>query len=204
MPDEWNEVIASMQNYEKTNTPHGSENYHQATKDEISSPKDFPYPAGTHAKYLRKQSSVHIRTGKEDHEKGFPNLRVQFETKKKNTPVSTKSHDVKWKSKAQEDPEDEYAHLQEHWQHDYDDIMNGTKEELPPWQEVNHEINLIDPDKRCHYYLPRCPNSLREQFHKKINRYVDTGWWEPRVVSQAVHMLCIPKKDAKLCTVVDA
>lgn len=99
-----------MQNYEKTNTPHGSENYHQATKDEISSPKDFTYPAGTHAEYLRKQSSVCI-TSKEDYEKGFPNLSVQFETKMKTTPVSTKSHDIKGKSKAQEDPEDEYADL---------------------------------------------------------------------------------------------
>jgi hypothetical protein len=30
-------------------------------------------------------------------------------------------------------PEDEYTHLREHWQYDYADIMNGTKEELPPW-----------------------------------------------------------------------
>ena len=81
--------------------------------------------------------------------------------------------------------------------------MNGTKEELSPWQEVNHEIHLIDPNRQYHYYLPCCPNSLRDQLHDKINQYVKAGWWEPRMVNQVAPMLCIPKKDSNLCTVVD-
>ena len=51
----------------------------------------------------------------------------------KRRPPIVKPQDSKGKSRAQEDPEDEYTHLREHWQYDYDDIMNGTKEELPPW-----------------------------------------------------------------------
>ena len=98
---------------------------------------------------------------------------------------------------------DEFTHLCEHWQHDYADMMNGTKEELSPWWEVNYKINLIDLNKRYHYYLPCCPNSLRDQLHEKINQYVNAGWWEPRAVSQAAPMLCIHKKDTKLHTVVN-
>jgi hypothetical protein len=144
---------------------------------------------------------VHLRLEKEDHKKGFPILQARFETNSKRSPKEPP--DLKGKIKEIDIPEDEYTHLQEHWRHDYADIMNGTKEELPPWREVNHEIHLIDPNKRYHYYLPRCPNSLREEFHEKINRYVNAGWWEPRAVNQAAPMLCIRKKDTKLRTVVD-
>jgi len=45
---------------------------------------------------------------------------------------------------------------------------------------------------------------LRDELHAKINRYVNAGWWEPRLVTQAAPLLCIPKKDGKLRTVVDA
>lgn len=133
---------------------------------------------------------------------------MRFETKSKPIPKPPdKPIDLTGKSKAEEEPQppkDEFTHLRDHWRHDYADIMNGTKEELPPWREVNHEIHLIDPNKQYHYYLPRCPNSLREEFHEKINQYVNAGWWEPRAVSKAAPMLCIRKKDAKLRTVVDA
>jgi hypothetical protein len=44
----------------------------------------------------------------------------------------------------------------------------------------------------------------RDELHTKINRYVGSGWWEPRSVMQAVPLLCNPKKDGKLRTVVDA
>jgi hypothetical protein len=69
---------------------------------------------------------------------------------------------------------------------------------------VNHEINLIDEDKRYTYHLPQCLNSLRDEFHEKVNRYVKAGWWEPKPVNQAAPMLCIHKKDKHLRTVVDA
>jgi hypothetical protein len=69
---------------------------------------------------------------------------------------------------------------------------------------VNHEIHLIDKSKRYHYHLPRCLNSLRDEFYAKVNRYVNAGWWEPKSVPQAAPMLCIRKKDSHLQTVVDA
>jgi hypothetical protein len=75
--------------------------------------------------------------------------------------------------------EDDYPRLHQQWKDKYTDILGGTKEELPPWREVNHEIHLIDKNKRYTYHLPWCPHSLREEFHEKIKRYVNAGWWEP-------------------------
>jgi len=62
----------------------------------------------------------------------------------------------------------------------------------------------MDDNKQYKYFTPRCSNSLCDELHAKINRYVNAGWWEPRSVTQAAPLLCIPKKDGKLRTVVDA
>ncbi|KAF9006390.1 hypothetical protein BDZ89DRAFT_965954 [Hymenopellis radicata] len=75
---------------------------------------------------------------------------------------------------------------------------------MPPWREVNHEINLVDDDKRYHYHIPaRCPHSLRDELREKTQRYLRAGWWEACTVEQAAPLLCVPKKDGKLRTVVD-
>ncbi|KAG6897042.1 hypothetical protein C0995_010837 [Termitomyces sp. Mi166 len=90
------------------------------------------------------------------------------------------------------------------WQQEFADIVNGTKEELPPWREVNHEINLIDEGKQYKYHLPRCLQALQEQLHEKTNRYFNAKWWEPQAATQAAPLLCIPKKDGTLQTALDA
>ncbi|KAG6858984.1 hypothetical protein C0995_012448, partial [Termitomyces sp. Mi166 len=69
-------------------------------------------------------------------------------------------------------------------QQEFVDIINGTKEELPPWREVNHEINLIDEGKQY--------------------KYLNAKWWEPQAATQAAPLLCIPKKDGTLWTALDA
>ena len=74
---------------------------------------------------------------------------------------------------------------------------------LPPIWEVNHEINLIDPEKCIHYCLPKCPEHFHKELSQKIERYTTTQWWIPAVAHQAVPMLCIPKKNGKLRTVFD-
>ena len=65
-------------------------------------------------------------------------------------------------------------------------------------REVNHKINLINPARRYKYHLLRCPTALREEFHKKLNRYINAGWWEPRTATQAAPLMCIHKKDGRL------
>ncbi|SJL05234.1 uncharacterized protein ARMOST_08600 [Armillaria ostoyae] len=74
---------------------------------------------------------------------------------------------------------------------------------MPPFREVNHEIPLIDKGKRYHYHLPRCPNSLKAEFNKKVEKYMRAGWWKLTAANQAAPMLCLLKKDRHLWTVID-
>ncbi|KAG6863250.1 hypothetical protein C0995_007558, partial [Termitomyces sp. Mi166 len=36
-----------------------------------------------------------------------------------------------------------------------------------------------------------------------MNQYINAKWWEPRPATQAAPLLCIPKKDGTLQTVLD-
>jgi hypothetical protein len=100
--------------------------------------------------------------------------------------------------------EEDIPRLRQQWYEKYQEILQGTREQLLPLREVNHEINLVDPTVRYKYHLPWCPTALREEFHKKLNRYIDAGWWEPQTATQAAPLMCIPKKDRRLRTVIDA
>ena len=68
---------------------------------------------------------------------------------------------------------------------------------------INHQINLIDPNKRSNYHLLKCPDALKEDLAEKISRYTSAGWWVPTTIRQAVPMLCVLKKNGKLHTVFD-
>ena len=83
------------------------------------------------------------------------------------------------------------------------DLVSGIPLQLLPIQEVNHEINLIDPKKCIHYRLPKCPEHFHEELSQKIERYTTAQWWIPALAHQVVPMLCIPKKNGKLHTVFD-
>lgn len=100
--------------------------------------------------------------------------------------------------------EDDIPRLRQQWYEEFSDIFQGAKEELPPLREVNHEIHLIDEDKKYTHRLATCPIALRPQFYEKLNRYVNAGWWKEHPTSQAAPLMCIPKKDGRLRTVVDA
>jgi len=65
--------------------------------------------------------------------------------------------------------EDDIPRLRQQWFDEFKDILQETPEELPPLREVNHEINLIDPDKKYTHRLPTCPVPLRQQFYDKLN-----------------------------------
>ena len=88
--------------------------------------------------------------------------------------------------------------LRQQWYEEFKDILQGTPEELPLLRKVNHEINLIDPDKKYFHRLPSCPVPLRPQFYEKLNRYVNRGWWKEHPVVQAALLMCISKKDGRL------
>ena len=49
--------------------------------------------------------------------------------------------------------------------------------------------------------MPKCPDALKEELAEKISWYTSAGWWVPVTARQAMPMLCILKKNGKLCTV---
>ncbi|KAG6859537.1 hypothetical protein C0993_003817, partial [Termitomyces sp. T159_Od127] len=79
----------------------------------------------------------------------------------------------KGKAKATGLREEDIPRLRQQWQQEFADIVNRMKPELPPWWEVNHEINLIDETKQYKYHLPHCPRALQEQLHDKTNHYIN-------------------------------
>ena len=93
--------------------------------------------------------------------------------------------------------------LREEWMELIQDIACPIPEELPPFHEINHEINLIDEDKQYRYHHPRFPDHYVTDLNEKISRYVRAGWWIPRNVRQALPMLCVAKKSGSLRTVFD-
>ena len=93
--------------------------------------------------------------------------------------------------------------LRRSWDNNITDLVSGIPLKLPPIWEVNHKINLIDPEKHIHYHLPKCPEHFHKELSQKIERYTTAQWWIPAVVHQAVPMLCIPKKNGKIHTVFD-
>ena len=97
--------------------------------------------------------------------------------------------------------DDDIPQLCKSWDNNITDLVSGIPLKLLPIREVNHEINLIDPEKCIHYQLPKCPEHFHEELSQKIERYTTAQWWIPTVAHQAVPMLCIPKKNGKLCTV---
>jgi len=98
---------------------------------------------------------------------------------------------------------DDIPRLQAHWLEEISDITGPIPLELPLFREVNHCIPLIDSTKPIKHRYSKCPDSLRPQLMDKIECYIAAGWWEEKNVPQASLLLCIPKKDGHLRTVVD-
>lgn len=93
--------------------------------------------------------------------------------------------------------------LRARWFAEFADITSGVPERLPPLRDINHRIPLVDDNLQYHYHLPRCAEAIKPALMEKIERYVRAEWWTPATVPQAAPMLCIPKKDGGLRTVID-
>ena len=93
--------------------------------------------------------------------------------------------------------------LRDNWRNKYAAIFGSIPLELPPFREVNHKINLVDPNKCINYRLLKCPEHYHPELSEKIQRYTTAKWWVPVTARQAVPMLCIPKKNGKLQMVFD-
>ena len=65
--------------------------------------------------------------------------------------------------------DDDIPQLCRSWDNNITDLVSGIPLKLLPIWEVNHKINLIDPEKRIHYHLPKCP----EHFHKELSQKIE-------------------------------
>ena len=99
--------------------------------------------------------------------------------------------------------EDQIPQLRARLLHEFSDMLSGVLEVLPPLCEVNHKITLIDKNRKYNYYLPRCPDRLKTQLSDKLGCYTCAQWWVRTNAHQAAPMLCIPKKNGMLRTIVD-
>ena len=59
------------------------------------------------------------------------------------------------------------------------DLVSCILLELLPLWEINHEINLIDPDKHIWYQLPKYPEHFCKELYMKLERY--TIMYQPAV-----------------------
>ena len=211
MPKEWNEMVNAMQGNEMAGQYQKENVFRMAEPEEISKPQWFvhfyqspDWVECTHISVLAStilgwnESEDHIRAMWAKYEK--PIQKTSQQLVEERLPWLQKN---KGKCKECALTKEDFPHLCQQWHDEFEDIVNGTHNNLPLWREVNHEIHLIDDDKQYKYFTPHCPNSLHEQLHTKINCYVESGWWEPRSVLQAAPLLCIPKKDRKLRTIIN-
>ncbi|PBK91187.1 hypothetical protein ARMGADRAFT_856439, partial [Armillaria gallica] len=108
--------------------------------------------------------------------------------------IPEKPENKPWKGKGKMKYTDEdIPSLRQGWYDEFESLLQGVPEKMPPFCEVNHKILLIDPDKQYHYHLPWCSNSLKMEFSKKVEKYTRAGWWMLTSASQAAPMLCLPK-----------
>ena len=50
--------------------------------------------------------------------------------------------------------------LRELWMDKIVDLVSGVPPKVPLFRMINHQINLIDLNKRIHYRLLKCPDTL--------------------------------------------
>ena len=118
------------------------------------------------------------------------------------TSESSKQHLAAIKTK-ENLTEKDIPHLRNRWFREYKHRLGGMVNRLPPLQEVNHRIPLIEESKHYAYHLPRCADALKQQLSNKIRLCTDANWWVMKSVPQATPMLCTPKKSRNLQTVFD-
>ena len=166
LPDEMNQLMAMRwsQCWQRQ-TP--TETYRQAKLDEISEPTELlAYLRIEGQKTQKRTEEPKLRLPTVDESMAsLEVLRKKYERPMANIKPTTMDR----RRDGKEISEKDLLHLRQKWYNEYQEILQGTREQLPPIREINHEINLVDPAMRYKYHLPRCPTALREEFHKKLN-----------------------------------
>ncbi|KAJ8507317.1 hypothetical protein ONZ45_g10305 [Pleurotus djamor] len=90
--------------------------------------------------------------------------------------------------------EDNLEKAREHLRVYADDICKKAEDTpLPPLRAINHEIPLIDVDKKYPWRPARCPDALREQWDARWRAYTKSGRWVVSSAKNTVPVMCIYK-----------
>jgi hypothetical protein len=204
LPTELNEMNVAMWDYNWPQFTPAKEEYRLADTHEISSTMEFIAYA-PNRKPRKKEHRLTLPTIDKLME-AIRRLKGKYEPHRRTNEVGTneKERSHKGKERMKEPSEEEMTNLRQGWYDKYQNILQGVSKELPPLRDVNHKIILVNSNKRYMYYLPRYPVTVRKEFQEKLNRYVNAGWWVPVAGIQAPPLMCVPKKDGRLRTVIDA
>ncbi|KAG6822042.1 hypothetical protein H0H92_015565, partial [Tricholoma furcatifolium] len=119
--------------------PSIGEQYRWANKDEISEPSEFEYSRQANTEdgetsplrlTIHDETEDHIRALREKNGEKPPRNIVE-----KEKPRLSWEEKGKWRENNPSLSEADIPRLRQQWCDKYADIVNGTKEELPPWRE---------------------------------------------------------------------
>jgi hypothetical protein len=75
------------------------------------------------------------------------------------------------------------------------DVFVDELPELPPFRPVNHEIKLLDAEKRIKPHTIRIPDRYSAQWTAQVCKFVEKGFWSPAALDSACSMFAVPKHD---------
>jgi len=179
MPREWNELVSSIREHELARQPRIENVFRITDPEEMSKPQRFKhlYRSPEWVERIRISVAASSVLGRDESEDRIRAMQAKFEKPLKMAPQNEAEErlprPVRHKGKDKVLTEEDFPHLCQQWHDKFADMVNGTPSQLPPWREVNHEIHLMDNDKRYKYFTLRCPNSLHEE---SITMHPEKGW----------------------------
>ena len=78
---------------------------------------------------------------------------------------------------------------------DFADVFVDELPELPPFRPINHEIKLLDAEKRIKPHTIRIPDRYNAQWTAQVRKFVEKGFWSPAALDSACSMFAVPKHD---------
>jgi len=166
-------MVSAIREYNMSRQPHNEILFRIADCGEISRPHRFKHLYRSPEWVERTHMSIVASSvlGRDDNEDRIRAMRAKYEKPSNEASQSDVRERLpcsqKIKSKKQALTKEDFPHLRQQWHDEFADIVNGTQNQLPPWREVNHEIHLVDDNKRYKYFTPHCPNSLQTNSMQK-------------------------------------
>ncbi|GAA5988700.1 hypothetical protein JCM11641_006509 [Rhodosporidiobolus odoratus] len=78
---------------------------------------------------------------------------------------------------------------------DFDAIFVDELPGPPPFRPVNHNIPLLDKEKKIRPHAIRIPDRYASQWSAHLRKFVETGFWSPAALDSACAMFAVPKHD---------